>query len=146
MSKKQTVAAAQNAVVEVADTAVKFAIPKELKGVPSRDWPQDVKDQYKAYRKYLDSQREAKMEALWSQLLGMLDGEALKLAQEIKEGGAKKKANPAAELFGVEEPDVGDKAPFEMGKMKLIEKCQAKGYKLDVKDNQIVLIALPTAA
>lgn len=146
MSKKQTVAAAQNAVVEVADTAVKFAIPKELKGVPSRDWPQEVKDQYKAYRKYLDSQREAKMEALWSQLFGMLDGEALKLAQEIKEGGAKKKANPAAELFGVEEPAVGDKVALSLDNIKLVEKCQAKGYVVDIVGNEIVLKSLPAAA
>lgn len=147
MSKKQIVAAAQNAVVEMAQVSdVKFKVPEEYKKVLYRDWPEALKKEYQAYRKAGYEKAQKALDEKWDKLLAMLDGDALALAKEIREGAPRKKSNPAQDLFGKEEPEVGSKTPFEMSKMKLIEKCQAKGYELDVKDNQIVLVALPKAA
>ena len=148
MSKKQVVAAAQNAVVGKAQVVEngKFKVPEEYKKVLYRDWPESLKKEYQAYRKAGYEKAQKALDEKWDRLLGMLDGDALALAKEIRNGAPKKKANPAQDLFG-KEPEVGDRVLFSMDKLKLVEKCQAKGFKLDIETGkegaEVVLKALP---
>lgn len=149
MSKAKAAAAQNTQVVEKAPAQNgylkdgKFVCPDDFKKVKYSEWPKDLKEAYKAYRKAGYEKIQKALDEKWDRLIGMLDGEALALAKELREGGPKKKANPAADLFGKESPEVGDKVPFSLDKLKLIEKCQAKGYVLDVVGSDIVLKDLP---
>lgn len=141
--KAATPAATGAAVVEKAA----FKVPEEYKKVKYSEWPQALKDQYAAYRKAGRGKLEEAREAKWSELFELIKGNeaALALAKEIHDGPGRAKANPAKELFG-QDPEVGLTVAFAMDKLKLVKKCQDKGYSLDVKDNKIVLVALPAAA
>lgn len=126
---------------------IAFKVPEEFKKVKYSEWPQELKDQYTAYRKAGRGKLEEAREAKWSELFELIKNNeaALALAKEIHDGPGRAKANPAKELFG-QDPEVGLTTAFAMDKLKLVKKCQDKGYSLDVKDNKIVLVALPAAA
>lgn len=146
-SKAQKAVAAKPAENGVVVEKAAFKVPDEFKKVKYSEWPKELKEQYKAYRKAGYDKLEEAKEAKWAELFVMLkDNEAaLALAKEIHDGPGRARANPAKELFG-KEPEVGLTIDFAMDKLKLIKKCQDKGYSLDVKDNKIVLVALPAAA
>ena len=77
-------------VVEQVVEEVKFKVPEEYKKVLYRDWPDTLKKEYQAYRKAINEKAAAEKEELWGKLLPMLDGEALDLALQIKNGQKKR--------------------------------------------------------
>lgn len=144
MSKNTNKAAKAATPVQKDAVAVTFKTPEEYKKVSYTKWPEALKEEYKAYRAALKEKAEAELSAKWDQLFEMLKGddEALALAKEIR-NPSKPKKNPVKDLFGSDSPEIGSAVPFEMGKMKLVEKCQAKGWVLDIKDNKICVVQAP---
>lgn len=135
-----------NAVVE--QTVVdgpKFKIPEEYKKVLYRDWPDALKKEYHAYRKAGYEKAAAEKEELWSKLLSMLDGEALDLALQIK-NGLKKRASALSAIFGTTDVLVGDSVPFNMDLLGKVKAVNDKGnVTLEITDNKIVVTAVNTA-
>ena len=133
-----------NTVVEqaVVAEAPKFKIPEEYKKVLYRDWPDALKKEYQAYRKAGYEKAAAEKEELWSKLLPMLDGEALDLALQIK-NGMKKRPSALSAIFGTTDVVVGDSVPFNMELIGKVEAVNKKGdYTLEITDNKIVVTAI----
>ena len=134
-----------NAVVEQVVEEVKFKVPEEYKKVLYRDWPDTLKKEYQAYRKANNEKAVAEKEELWGKLLPMLDGEALDLALQIK-NGQKKRPSALSAIFGTTDVAVGDAVPFNMELIGKIEAVNKKGdYTLDITDNKIVVKAINVA-
>ena len=132
-------------VVEQVVEEVKFKIPEEYKKVLYRDWPDALKKEYQAYRKASNEKAAAEKEELWGKLLPMLDGEALDLALQIK-NGQKKRPNALSAIFGTTDVAVGDAVPFNMELIGKIEAVNKKGdYTLEITDNKIVVTAINVA-
>lgn len=132
-----------NAVVE--QEAPKFKIPEEYKKVLYRDWPDALKKEYQAYRKANYEKAAAEKEELWSKLLSMLDGEALDLAFQIK-NGLKKRVSALSAIFGTTDVLVGDSVPFNMDLLGKVKAVNDKGnVTLEITDNKIVVTAINTA-
>ena len=142
MAKKNANAVVEQAVVT---EAPKFKIPEEYKKVLYRDWPDALKKEYQAYRKAGYEKAAAEKEELWSKLLPMLDGEALDLALQIK-NGLKKRPSALSAIFGTTDVAVGDSVPFNMDLLGKIEAVNKKGnYTLEITDNKIVVAAINVA-
>ena len=134
-----------NAVVEQVVEEVKFKVPEEYKKVLYRDWPDTLKKEYQAYRKANNEKAVAEKEELWGKLLPMLDGEALDLALQIK-NGQKKRPSALSAIFGTTNVVVGDSVPFNMELIGKVEAVNKKGdYTLDITDNKIVVTAINVA-
>lgn len=136
-----------NAVVEQAVVAEepKFKIPEEYKKVLYRDWPDALKKEYQAYRKAGYEKAAAEKEELWGKLLPMLDGEALDLALQIK-NGLKKRPSALSVIFGTTNVLVGDSVPFNMDLLGKVKAVNDKGnVTLEITDNKIVVTAINTA-
>ena len=134
-----------NAVVEQVVEEVKFKVPEEYKKVLYRDWPDALKKEYQAYRKASNEKAAAEKEELWGRLLPMLEGEALDLALQIK-NGQKKRQNALSAIFGTTDVVVGDSVPFNMELIGKIEAVNKKGdYTLEITDNKIVVTAINVA-
>ena len=134
-----------NAVVEQVVEEVKFKVPEEYKKVLYRDWPDALKKEYQAYRKANNEKAVAEKEELWGKLLPMLDGEALDLALQIK-NGQKKRPSALSAIFGTTNVVVGDSVPFNMELIGKVEAVNKKGdYTLDITDNKIVVTAINVA-
>ena len=132
-------------VVEQVVEEVKFTIPEEYKTVLYRDWPDTLKKEYQAYRKANNEKAAAEKEELWGKLLPMLEGEALDLALQIK-NGQKKRPNALSAIFGTTDVVVGDSVPFNMELIGKVEAVNKKGdYTLDITDNKIVVTAINVA-
>ena len=129
-------------VVEQVVEEVKFKVPEEYKKVLYRDWPDTLKKEYQAYRKANNEKAAAE---LWGKLLPMLDGEALDLALQIK-NGQKKRQSALSAIFGTTDVAVGDSVPFNMELIGKIEAVNKKGdYTLEITDNKIVVTAINVA-
>lgn len=123
----------------------KFKIPEEYKKVLYRDWPDTLKKEYQAYRKASNEKAAAEKEELWSKLIRLLDGEALDLALQIKDG-QKKRPSALSAIFGTTDVVVGDSVPFNMELIGKIEAVNKKGdYTLNITDNKIVVTAINVA-
>lgn len=126
--------------------APKFKVPEEFKKVLYRDWPQNLKDEYQAYRKAGYARIEAIKNEKWDKLekLVATNAEALAIVKDLREGTTKK---PGAvdKLFGKSDIAVGDTVDFDMTKLMLIQRVQDKGYVLEIKNNKVVVVALPAA-
>lgn len=134
-----------SAVVEQVVEEVKFKIPEEYKKVLYRDWPDTLKKEYQAYRKANNEKAAAEKEELWGKLLPMLEGEALDLALQIK-NGQKKRPSALSAIFGTTDVVVGDSVPFNMELIGKIEAVNKKGdYTLEITDNKIVVTAINVA-
>ena len=134
-----------NAVVEQVVEEVKFKVPEEYKKVLYRDWPDTLKKEYQAYRKANNEKAVAEKEELWGKLLPMLDGEALDLALQIK-NGQKKRPSALSAIFGTTNVVVGDSVPFNMELIGKVEAVNKKGdCTLDITDNKIVVTAINVA-
>ena len=132
-------------VVEQVVEEVKFKVPEEYKKVLYRDWPDALKKEYQAYRKANNEKAAAEKEELWGKLLPMLDGEALDLALQIK-NGLKKRTGPLFAIFGTTDVAVGDTVPFNMELIGKVEAVNKKGdYTLEITDNKIVVTAINVA-
>ena len=132
-------------VVEQVVEEVKFKIPEEYKKVLYRDWPDALKKEYQAYRKASNEKAAAEKEELWGKLLPMLDGEALDLALQIK-NGQKKRPSALSAIFGTTDVAVGESVPFNMDLIGKVEAVNKKGdYTLDITDNKIVVAAINVA-
>ena len=132
-------------VVEQVVEEVKFKVPEEYKKVLYRDWPDTLKKEYQAYRKANNEKAAAEKEELWGKLLPMLDGEALDLALQIK-NGLKKRTGPLFAIFGTTDVAVGDTVPFNMELIGKVEAVNKKGdYTLNITDNKIVVTAINVA-
>ena len=142
MAKKNVNVVVEQAVVTEES---KFKVPEEYKKVLYRDWPDALKKEYQAYRKANNEKAAAEKEELWSKLLPMLDGEALDLALQIK-NGLKKRPSALSAIFGTTDVVVGDSVPFNMDLIGKIEAVNKKGdYTLEITDNKIVVTAINTA-
>ena len=135
-----------NAVVEqVVVDGPKFKVPEEYKKVLYRDWPDALKKEYQAYRKAGYEKAAAEKEELWNKLLPMLDGEALDLALQIK-NGLKKRTSALSAIFGTTDVLVGDSVPFNMDLLGKVKTVNDKGnVTLEITDNKIVVTAVNTA-
>ena len=134
-----------NVVVEQVVEEVKFKIPEEYKKVLYRDWPDTLKKEYQAYRKANNEKAAAEKEELWSKLLPMLDGEALDLALQIK-NGLKKRPSALSAIFGTTDVVVGDSVPFNMDLLGKVKAVNDKGnVTLEITDNKIVVAAINVA-
>ena len=132
-------------VVEQVVEEVKFKVPEEYKKVLYRDWPDTLKKEYQAYRKANNEKAAAEKEELWGKLLPMLDGEALDLALQIK-NGQKKRPSALSAIFGTTNVVVGDTVPFNMELIGKVEAVNKKGdYTLNITDNKIVVTAINVA-
>ena len=132
-------------VVEQVVEEVKFKVPEEYKKVLYKDWPDALKKEYQAYRKANNEKAAAEKEELWGKLLPMLDGEALDLALQIK-NGLKKRTGPLFAIFGTTDVAVGDEVPFNMELIGKVEAVNKKGdYTLNITDNKIVVTAINVA-
>ena len=132
-------------VVEQVVEEVKFKVPEEYKKVLYRDWPDTLKKEYQAYRKINNEKAAKEKEELWNKLLPMLDGEALDLALQIK-NGLKKRTGPLFAIFGTTDVAVGDTVPFNMELIGKVEAVNKKGdYTLNITDNKIVVTAINVA-
>ena len=132
-------------VVEQVVEEVKFKVPEEYKKVLYRDWPDTLKKEYQAYRKASNEKAAAEKEELWGKLLPMLDGEALDLALQIK-NGQKKRPSALSAIFGTTNVVVGDSVPFNMELIGKVEAVNKKvDYTLDITDNKIVVTAINVA-
>ena len=132
-------------VVEQVVEEVKFKVPEEYKKVLYRDWPDALKKEYQAYRKANNEKAAAEKEELWGKLLPMLDGEALDLALQIK-NGQKKRPSALSAIFGTTNVVVGDSVPFNMELIGKVETVNKTGdYTLDITDNKIVVTAINVA-
>ena len=132
-------------VVEQVVEEVKFKVPEEYKKVLYKDWPDALKKEYQAYRKANNEKAAAEKEELWGKLLPMLDGEALDLALQIK-NGLKKRTGPLFAIFGTTDVAVGDSVPFNMELIGKVEAVNKKGdYTLNITDNKIVVTAINVA-
>lgn len=141
MAKKNVSAVVEQAVVD----GPKFKIPEEYKKVLYRDWPDALKKEYQAYRKASNEKAAAEKEELWGKLLPMLEGEALDLALQIK-NGQKKRQSALSAIFGTTDVVVGDSVPFNMELLGKIEAVNKKGdYTLEITDNKIVVTAINVA-
>ena len=141
MAKKNVNAVAEQAVVD----GPKFKIPEEYKKVLYRDWPDALKKEYQAYRKAGYEKAAAEKEELWGKLLPMLDGEALDLALQIK-NGLKKRASALSTIFGTTDVVVGDSVPFNMDLLGKVKAVNDKGnVTLEITDNKIVVTAINVA-
>ena len=141
MAKKNANAVVEQAMVD----GPKFKIPEEYKKVLYRDWPDALKKEYQAYRKASNEKAAAEKEELWGKLLPMLDGEALDLALQIK-NGQKKRPSALSAIFGTTDVVVGDSVPFNMELIGKVEAVNKKGnYTLDITDNKIVVTAINVA-
>ena len=141
MAKKNANAVVEQAVVDVP----KFKIPEEYKKVLYRDWPDTLKKEYQAYRKAGYEKAAAEKEELWGKLLPMLDGEALDLALQIK-NGLKKRASALSTIFGTTDVVVGDSVPFNMDLLGKVKAVNDKGnVTLEITDNKIVVAAINVA-
>ena len=141
MAKKNVNAVAEQAVVD----GPKFKIPEEYKKVLYRDWPDALKKEYQAYRKAGYEKAAAEKEELWGKLLPMLDGEALDLALQIK-NGLKKRASALSTIFGTTDVVVGDSVPFNMDLLGKVKAVNDKGnVTLEITDNKIVVAAINVA-
>lgn len=141
MAKKNVNAVAEQAVVD----GPKFKIPEEYKKVLYRDWPDTLKKEYQAYRKAGYEKAAAEKEELWGKLLPMLDGEALDLALQIK-NGLKKRASALSTIFGTTDVVVGDSVPFNMDLLGKVKAVNDKGnVTLEITDNKIVVAAINVA-
>ena len=141
MAKKNVNAVVEQAVVD----GPKFKIPEEYKKVLYRDWPDALKKEYQAYRKAGYEKAAAEKEELWGKLLPMLDGEALDLALQIK-NGLKKRASALSTIFGTTDVVVGDSVPFNMDLLGKVKAVNDKGnVTLEITDNKIVVTAINTA-
>ena len=129
-------------VVEQVVEEVKFKVPEEYKKVLYKDWPDALKKEYQAYRKINNEKAAKEKEELWNKLLPMLDGEALDLALQIK-NGLKKRTGPLFAIFGTTDVAVGDSVPFNMELIGKVEAVNKKGdYTLEITDNKIVVKAI----
>lgn len=136
---KQTVKTQEMAV---ATEAPKFKIPEEYKKVLYRDWPDSLKKEYQAYRKAGYARIEAEKNELWDKLISMLDGEALDLATQIR-NGLKKKTGALVAIFGTDDVKVGDSVPFSMDLMPKVMAANNKGnVTLEIADNKITVAAV----
>lgn len=136
---KQTVKTQEMAV---ATEAPKFKIPEEYKKVLYRDWPDSLKKEYQAYRKAGYARIEAEKNELWDKLISMLDGEALDLATQIR-NGLKKKTGALVAIFGTDDVQVGDSVPFNMDLMPKVIAANNKGnVTLEIADNKITVVAV----
>ena len=141
MAKKNANAVVEQAVVD----GPKFKIPEEYKKVLYRDWPDALKKEYQAYRKAGYEKAAAEKEELWGKLLPMLDGEALDLALQIK-NGLKKRASALSTIFGTTDVVVGDSVPFNMDLLGKVKAVNDKGnVTLEITDNKIVVAAINVA-
>mgnify|MGYP001776482376 FL=1 len=141
MAKKNVNAVVEQAVVD----GPKFKIPEEYKKVLYRDWPDALKKEYQAYRKASNEKAAAEKEELWSKLLPMLDGEALDLALQIK-NGLKKRPSALSAIFGTTDVVVGDSVPFNMDLLGKVKAVNDKGnVTLEITDNKIVVAAINEA-
>ena len=141
MAKKNANAVVEQAVVD----GPKFKIPEEYKKVLYRDWPDTLKKEYQAYRKAGYEKAAAEKEELWGKLLPMLDGEALDLALQIK-NGLKKRASALSTIFGTTDVVVGDSVPFNMDLLGKVKAVNDKGnVTLEITDNKIVVAAINVA-
>ena len=141
MAKKNANAVVEQTVVD----GPKFKIPEEYKKVLYRDWPDALKKEYQAYRKAAADKAAAEKEELWGKLLPMLDGEALDLALQIK-NGLKKRPSALSAIFGTTDVVVGDSVPFNMELIGKVEAVNKKGdYTLEITDNKIVVTAINVA-
>lgn len=141
MAKKNANAVVEQAVVD----GPKFKIPEEYKKVLYRDWPDALKKEYQAYRKAGYEKAAAEKEELWGKLLPMLDGEALDLALQIK-NGLKKRASALSTIFGTTDVVVGDSVPFNMDLLGKVKAVNDKGnVTLEITDNKIVVTAINVA-
>ena len=141
MAKKNVNVVVEQAVVD----GPKFKIPEEYKKVLYKDWPDALKKEYQAYRKANNEKAAAEKEELWGKLLPMLDGEALDLALQIK-NGLKKRTGPLFAIFGTTDVAVGDTVPFNMELIGKVEAVNKKGdYTLNITDNKIVVTAINVA-
>ena len=132
-------------VVEQVVEEVKFKVPEEYKKVLYKDWPDALKKEYQAYRKINNEKAAKEKEELWNKLLPMLDGEALDLALQIK-NGLKKRTGPLFAIFGTTDVAVGDEVPFNMELIGKVEAVNKKGdYTLNITDNKIVVTAINVA-
>ena len=132
-------------VVEQVVEEVKFKVPEEYKKVLYRDWPDTLKKEYHAYRKASNEKAAAEKEELWGKLLPMLEGEALDLALQIK-NGQKKRPSALSAIFGTTDVVVGDSVPFNMELIGKVETVNKTGdYTLDITDNKIVVTAINVA-
>ena len=132
-------------VVEQVVEEVKFKVPEEYKKVLYKDWPDALKKEYQAYRKANNEKAAAEKEELWGKLLPMLDGEALDLALQIK-NGLKKRTGPLFAIFGTTDVAEGDTVPFNMELIGKVEAVNKKGdYTLNITDNKIVVTAINVA-
>ena len=137
----------ENTVVEqaVVTEAPKFKIPEEYKKVLYRDWPDALKKEYQAYRKANNEKAAKEKEELWNKLLPMLDGEALDLALQIK-NGLKKRQSALSTIFGTTNVVVGDSVPFNMDLLGKVKAVNDKGnVTLEITDNKIVVAAINVA-
>ena len=135
----------ENVVVEQVVEEVKFKVPEEYKKVLYKDWPDALKKEYQAYRKVSYEKAAKEKEELWNKLLPMLEGEALDLALQIK-NGQKKRPSALSAIFGTTDVAVGDAVPFNMELIGKIEAVNKKGdYTLDITDNKIVVKAINVA-
>ena len=141
MAKKNVNAVVEQAVVD----GPKFKIPEEYKKVLYKDWPDTLKKEYQAYRKASYEKAAKEKEELWNKLLPMLDGEALDLALQIK-NGLKKRPSALSAIFGTTDVVVGDSVPFNMDLIGKIEAVNKKGnITLEITDNKIVVTAINAA-
>ena len=141
MAKKNVNVVVEQAVVD----GPKFKIPEEYKKVLYRDWPDALKKEYQAYRKANNEKAAAEKEELWSKLLPMLDGEALDLALQIK-NGLKKRPSALSAIFGTTDVVVGDSVPFNMDLLGKVKAVNDKGnVTLEITDNKIVVAAINVA-
>lgn len=141
MAKKNVNAVVEQAVVD----GPKFKIPEEYKKVLYKDWPDTLKKEYQAYRKAVYEKAAKEKEELWNKLLPMLDGEALDLALQIK-NGLKKRPSALSAIFGTTDVVVGDSVPFNMDLIGKIEAVNKKGnVTLEITDNKIVVTAINAA-
>ena len=141
MAKKNVNVVVEQAVVD----GPKFKIPEEYKKVLYRDWPDALKKEYQAYRKANNEKAAAEKEELWSKLLPMLDGEALDLALQIK-NGLKKRPSALSAIFGTTDVVVGDSVPFNMDLLGKVKAVNDKGnVTLEITDNKIVVTAINEA-
>ena len=140
MAKKNVNAVAAQVVEEV-----KFKIPEEYKKVLYKDWPDTLKKEYHAYRKANNEKAAKEKEELWNKLLPMLDGEALDLALQIK-NGLKKRPSALSAIFGTTDVVVGDSVPFNMDLLGKVKAVNDKGnVTLEITDNKIVVAAINVA-
>ena len=133
-----------NVVEQVVEEA-KFKVPEEYKKVLYRDWPDTLKKEYQAYRKAAAEKAAAEKEELWGKLLPMLDGEALDLALQIK-NGQKKRSSALSAIFGTTDVAIGDSVPFNMDLLGKVKAVNDKGnVTLEITDNKIVVVSMNVA-